>query len=179
MKSISLIFVQQPRMFILVCLCILLIFEPEIRCNIFTSYLLQLSLIVFFLFFYLSQVNIKRRGNHVPGSPIEVMVGAGKKKPGYDVGFEIPGIRLPDDLKYLKGSLIPPSGGEEPIELKAGPNNTIVVSFVPKEAGKHLIHIKRNGKDVGDSPYVVIVKPEDVALGKPDASKVKCSGPGM
>ena len=107
------------------------------------------------------------------------MVGAGKKKPGYDVGFEIPGIRLPDDLKYLKGTLIPPSGGEEPIELKAGPNNTIVVSFVPKEAGKHLIHIKRNGKDVGDSPYVVIVKPEDVALGKPDASKVKCYGPGM
>ena len=56
----------------------------------------------------------------MPGSPIEVMVGAGKKKPGYDVGFEIPGIRLPDDLKVLKGTLIPPSGGEEPIELKAG-----------------------------------------------------------
>ena len=61
---------------------------------------------------------------------------------------------------------------------QAGPNNTIVVSFVPKEAGKHLIHIKKHGKDVGDSPYVVIVKPEDVAMGKPDASKVKCSGPG-
>ena len=59
-----------------------------------------------------------------------------------------------------------------------GPNNTIVVSFVPKEAGKHLIHIKKHGRDVGDSPYIVIVKPEDVALGKPDASKVKCSGPG-
>ncbi|XP_066922248.1 filamin-A-like isoform X11 [Clytia hemisphaerica] len=127
----------------------------------------------------LHKVNIKRRGNHVPGSPIEVMVGAGKKKPGYDVGFEIPGIRLPEDLKYLKGTLIPPSGGEEPIELKAGPNNTIVVSFVPKEAGKHLIHIKKHGKDVGDSPYVVIVKPEDVAMGKPDASKVKCHGPGL
>lgn len=106
------------------------------------------------------------------------MVGPSKKKPGYDVGFEIPGIHLPEDLKYLKGTLVPPSGTEEPIELKAGPNNTIVVSFVPKEAGRHLIHIKKHGKDVGDSPYVVIVKPEDVSMGKPDASKVKCSGPG-
>lgn len=127
----------------------------------------------------LHKVNIKRRGKHVPGSPIEVMVGAGKKKPGYDVGFEIPGIRLPDDLKLLKGILVTPSGTEEPIELKAGPNNTIVVSFVPKEAGKHLIYIKKNGKDVGDSPYIVIVKPEDVTMGKPDASKVKCTGPGL
>lgn len=115
----------------------------------------------------------------MPGSPIEIMVGAGKKKPTCDVGFEIPGIRLPDDLKYLKGSITSPSGTEEPIELQAGPNNTIVVSFVPKEAGKHYINIKRNGKHVGDSPYEVIVKPEDVAMGKPDASKVKCYGSGL
>jgi len=108
------------------------------------------------------------------------MVSSGDKKPSCDVGFEIPGIKLPDDLKYLKGSVVAPSGKEDPIELLAGPNNrTILVSFMPTEVGKHLIHIKRNGKPVGDSPYEVNVKAEDLAPGKADASKVKCYGKGL
>ena len=127
----------------------------------------------------LHKVNIKKRGKHVPGSPIEVMVAPGSKKPTCDVGFEIPGIKLPEDLKYLKGSVVSPSGGEEAVELQAGPNNTIVVSFLPKEAGIHYIHIKRRGRHVGDSPYQVVVKPEDISAGKPDASKVKCTGQGI
>jgi len=125
-------------------------------------------------------INIKRHGKHVPGSPIEVMVSSGDKKPSCDVGFEIPGIKLPEDLKYLKGSVVSPSGKEEPVELLAGPNNkTILVSFMPTEVGKHLIHIKKNGKPMGDSPYEVIVKAEDLAPGKADASKVKCYGKGL
>ncbi|XP_057297037.1 filamin-B-like isoform X3 [Hydractinia symbiolongicarpus] len=127
----------------------------------------------------LHKVNLKRRGKHLPGSPIEVMVSPGKKKPTCDVGFEIPGIKLPEDLKYMKGSVVSPSGKEEPVDLQAGPNNTILVSFLPKEVGRHLIHIKKNGRPVGDSPYEVMVKPEDLAPGKPDASKVKCTGKGL
>ena len=126
----------------------------------------------------LHKVNIKRNGNHVDGSPIEVMVGAGKKKPTCDVGFEIPGIRLPEDLKHLRGSVVAPNGSEEPLNLQAGPNNTIVISFLPKESGLHYIHIKMHNKHVGDSPYEVLVKPEDIAFAKPDASKVKCTGKG-
>ncbi len=128
-------------------------------------------------------INIKKDRRHVKGSPIEVMVKDAKpRKPGQPcaIGLEIPGIRIPDDLPYLKATVSSPSGKEEPAELKAGPNNrTIVVSFMPKEVGKHLLNIKRRGKHVQNSPYEVIVKPEDLPVTKPDASKVKAHGKGM
>uniref|UniRef100_T2MH46 Filamin-A n=1 Tax=Hydra vulgaris TaxID=6087 RepID=T2MH46_HYDVU len=127
----------------------------------------------------LHKVSIKRNGKHIDGSPIEIMVGAGKKKPTCDVGFVIPGISLPDDLKKLKGSVVAPNGSEEPLQLQAGEKNTIVISFLPKESGLHYIHIKMNNKHVGASPYEVMVKPEDIAFAKPDASKVKCTGRGL
>ena len=127
-------------------------------------------------------INIRRNRKHVPSSPIEVVVKAAKpRKPGEPnkIGLEIPGIKLPDDLKLLKASVTTPSGTEEPCELSAGPNNrTIVVSFIPKEAGEHKLNIKKSGRHVGQSPYKVIVKPEDVAPAKPDASKVKAYGKG-
>jgi filamin len=89
-------------------------------------------------------------------------------------------VKLPDDLKHLKGSVVAPSGKEEPVELLAGPNNkTILVSFMPAEIGKHYIHITKHGKHVGDSPFEVMVKAEDLAPGKADASKVKCYGKGL
>jgi len=75
--------------------------------------------------------------------------------------------------------VVSPSGTEENVDLQLGPNNTIVVSFLPKEVGTHYIHIQKHGKHIGDSPYEVVVKPEDVAPGKPDASKVKCTGKGL
>ena len=128
-------------------------------------------------------INIKKDRRHVKGSPIEVMVKDAKpRKPGQPcaIGLEIPGIRIPDDLPDLKATVTNPSGKEEPAELKAGPNNrTIVVSFMPKEVGKHLLNIKKRGRHVQNSPYEVIVKPEDLPVTKPDASKVKVRGDGM
>ncbi|XP_065067168.1 filamin-A-like isoform X4 [Rhopilema esculentum] len=128
-------------------------------------------------------INIKKDRRHVKGSPIEVMVKDAKpRKPGQPcaIGLEIPGIRIPEDLRYLKATVTSPSGKEEPAELKAGPNNrTIVVSFMPKEVGKHLLNIKKRGEHVQNSPYEVIVKPEDLPVTKPDASKVKVRGDGL
>ena len=127
-------------------------------------------------------INIKKDRRHVKGSPIEVMVKDAKpRKPGQPcaIGLEIPGIRIPDDLPHLKATVTSPSGKEEPAELKAGPNNrTIVVSFMPKEVGKHLLNIKRRGVHVQNSPYEVIVKAEDLPITKADASKVRVSGSG-
>jgi filamin len=88
------------------------------------------------------QISIKKGGRHVQGSPIEVMVSAGEKKPGCDIGFEIPGIKLPDDLKHLTGSVTAPNGSDEPVEIHAGPNNkTIMVSFLPKEVSVSVFHL--------------------------------------
>ena len=127
-------------------------------------------------------IHIKKDRRHVKGSPIEVMVKDAKpRKPGQPcaIGLEIPGIRIPEDLPHLKATVTSPSGKEEPAELKAGPNNrTIVVSFMPKEVGKHLLNIKKRGAHVQNSPYEVIVKPEDLPVTKPNASKVKVSGDG-
>ena len=63
--------------------------------------------------------------------------------------------------------------------MQPGPKNTIVVSFIPKEAGTYYIHINKQGKAVSGSPFEVNVKPEDIAVSEADASKVKCSGKGM
>jgi filamin len=88
------------------------------------------------------QISIKKGGRHVQGSPIGVMVSAGEKKPGCDIGFEIPGIKLPDDLKHLTGSVTAPNGSDEPVEIHAGPNNkTIMVSFLPKEVSVSVFHL--------------------------------------
>jgi len=137
---------------------------------------------------------IMNRGRDVEGSPFAWEVGSQpeqgsetKKKVGsqaspkvsYDVAYNIPGLKLPDDLQYIKTKLTTPSGSEEHTDLKAGPSNTVVVSFLPKKAGKYLIHIQKKGKDVGDSPYSVNVPPEGVAAMAPDVSKVKCTGSGL
>lgn len=125
-------------------------------------------------------IHIKKNRRHV--KDIEIMVKDAKpRKPGQPcaIGLEIPGIRIPEDLPHLKATVTSPSGKEEPAELKAGPNDrTIVVSFMPKEVGKHLLNIKKRGAHVQNSPYEIIVKPEDLPVTKPDASKVKVSGDG-
>ena len=68
-----------------------------------------------------------------------------------------------------------PSGCEEPCFLKKLPKGNTGISFTPREVGEHLVSVKRNGKHITNSPFKIMVNPDDVG----DASRVKVSGPAL
>merc|ERR1712015_135109 len=115
-------------------------------------------------------VYITKNDNPVNGSPLIVEVDSsgnmtvggseGDSAPTEDdlspmtLECEIPGLKLPDDIKYLRGSIEFPSGKKEAIELISGSNDkTIVITFLPTEVGKYLIHITFTGRLVHKSPF--------------------------
>lgn len=49
------------------------------------------------------------------------------------------------------------------------------VSFIPKEAGEHLLSVLRNGEHVASSPIPLTIDPSEIG----DASRVKVFGPGL
>lgn len=91
------------------------------------------------------------------------------------LGLEIPGLKLPDDFDLLTAILKRPgSGTEEPLKLVLNSDNTLSVSFIPKETGEHLISVFKNKRHVTGSPFSVMVS----GPGPADPSKVKAYGPG-
>ena len=76
---------------------------------------------------------------------------------------------------YFALSLVSPSGCEEPCFLKKLPKGNTGISFTPREVGEHLVSVKRNGKHITNSPFKIMVNPDDVG----DASRVKVSGPAL
>ena len=67
------------------------------------------------------------------------------------VNFDIPNVKLPNELKDLKAMLEKPTGKKEPLDCKSTPDNLLGLEFIPTEAGKHLIHITKNGCPVKGS----------------------------
>ncbi len=91
------------------------------------------------------------------------------------LGLEIPGLKLPEDFDLLTALLKRPgSNTEEPLKLVLNSDNTLSVSFIPKETGEHLISVFKNKRHVTGSPFSVVVS----GPGPADASKVKAYGPG-
>lgn len=70
----------------------------------------------------------------------------------HDANLKVPGINIPEDLPYLSAVLARPSGEREPLDVSEGPNQTLAVSFTPKESGEHLLHIKKNRREVSIFP---------------------------
>lgn len=68
-----------------------------------------------------------------------------------------------------------PSGLEEPCFLKRMPSGNIGISFTPREAGEHIVSVKRLGKHINNSPFKVNVAEREVG----DAKKVKVSGEAL
>uniref|UniRef100_A0A8C8S3S3 Filamin A n=1 Tax=Pelusios castaneus TaxID=367368 RepID=A0A8C8S3S3_9SAUR len=79
------------------------------------------------------------------------------------------------DLSQLTATVIPPSGREEPCQLKRLRNGHVGISFVPKEVGEHLVNIKRNGQHIPNSPMTVTISQSEIG----NASRVRVSGPGL
>lgn len=92
------------------------------------------------------------------------------------VGLEIPGLKLPEDFDLLTGVLKRPgSTVEEPLKLILNSDNTLSVSFIPKETGEHFVSVFKNKRHVSGSPFSVMVS----GPGPANASKVKAYGPGL
>ena len=62
--------------------------------------------------------------------------------------FEIPSIRLPEDLKYLMAILTRPTGRKVSVECAMAPNNTLAISFTPLEYGEQTIEVRKRGRFV-------------------------------
>ena len=124
---------------------------------------------------YLS-IRRKRDKSPVAGSPFSILVESEEPVEGVgcpvDYCLKLDDVNLPEDIEKnrLKGTLKRPSSDkEEPIDLKLNSDNTLSCSFVPRETGLHYINIKKYGRHVEGSPFVVkVTAPEGVSsVGKP------------
>ena len=110
----------------------------------------------------LHYINIRKYSRHVEGSPFVIKVTApeGVSSVGkpYGKGLESPDINLPEDYPRLTAALKRPSSPrEEELKLVLNGDNTLGVAFTPREEGEHLIHLRKDKKDVQNSPYSVMV----------------------
>ncbi|XP_044590424.1 filamin-A isoform X4 [Cotesia glomerata] len=123
------------------------------------------------------KISVKFGDKPIKGSPyVAKITGEGRKRNQISVGssseVQLPGKVTDADIRSLNGSITAPSGLEEPCFLKKMPSGNICVSFTPREAGEHLVAVKRMGKHIQNSPFKIDVKDREVG----DAKKVKVSG---
>lgn len=123
-------------------------------------------------------LSVKKRkdGSPIPGSPFSILVESEEPTEGVgcpiDYCFSLDDVVLPDDIlkERVKGTLKRPSSDtEEPIDLKLNSDNTLSCSFVPRETGLHYIYIRKYGRQVDGSPFVIkVTAPEGLSkVGKP------------
>ncbi|XP_077987433.1 filamin-A-like [Glandiceps talaboti] len=60
-----------------------------------------------------------------------------------------------------------------PVEVFDNHDGTYTISMNPEEAGRHMLELKYGGDHIKGSPFIVRV------AGPPDATKLKCFGPGL
>ncbi|XP_076163878.1 filamin A protein cher isoform X2 [Ptiloglossa arizonensis] len=126
------------------------------------------------------KITVKFGDKHIKGSPyVAKITGEGRKRNQISVGSSSE-VQLPEkvtdsDIRSLNASITAPSGLEEPCFLKMLPNGNMCVSFTPREAGEHIVAVKKLGKHIPNSPFKIDVKDREVG----DAKKVKVSGAGL
>ncbi|XP_032822250.2 filamin-C isoform X1 [Petromyzon marinus] len=122
---------------------------------------------------------VKFDDQHIPGSPFTAkIIGDGSVRTtqlsvgtATDVSLKI----LESDLSSLSSSIRAPSGKEEACLLKRLPNGHIGISFTPREAGEHMVSVRKGERHVANSPFRITVGPSDIG----DAAKVKAWGRGL
>ncbi|CAH2216549.1 jg26624, partial [Pararge aegeria aegeria] len=101
------------------------------------------------------------------------VTGEGRKRNQISVGscseVTLPGKVNDDDIRSLNASIQAPSGLEEPCFLKRLPSGNIGISFTPREAGQHVVSVKKMGVHIQNSPFNITVQEQEVG----DAKKVK------
>ena len=140
------------------------------------------------------QVNILKRHRPVPGGPFSITVT--EEKPENPLGkpvsvalVDIPLRDLPRIQVFIQR---PGSDTEEPITLKQNSDDSLSVSFIPREPGAHIIHVRKNSKPLPGSPYEIEIiddrvfdrvfdTPEKVPYDKEPSDKIpyrEMVGPG-
>ncbi|XP_035216492.1 filamin-A-like isoform X2 [Stegodyphus dumicola] len=120
-------------------------------------------------------ISVKFAGKHIKGSPFTAKItGEGRKRNQISVGHssEVSLKVQEKDARNLNASIVSPSGLEEPCFLKTLPNGHLGISFTPREAGEHLVNVKRTGNHIQGSPFKINVLDREIG----DASKVKVIG---
>lgn len=126
------------------------------------------------------KITVRFGDKNITGSPFFAKItGDGRKRNQISVGscseVLLPGSITDDDLRALNASIQTPSGLEEPCFLKRMTSGNIGISYTPRETGEHTISVKRQGKQIANSPFKVIVGDREVG----DAKKVIVSGDAL
>ncbi|XP_045539697.1 filamin-A isoform X2 [Papilio machaon] len=126
------------------------------------------------------KVSVRFGDKHIKGSPFTAKVtGEGRKRNQISVGscseVTLPGKISDNDIRSLNASIQAPSGLEEPCFLKRLPSGNIGISFTPREAGQHVVSVKKMGVHIQNSPFNITVLDQEVG----DAKKVKVSGTAL
>ncbi|KAK6018605.1 Filamin/ABP280 repeat protein [Ostertagia ostertagi] len=104
------------------------------------------------------KVHVKLGGKEVHDSPFSVLVaGEGQKRAHLSVGStsEVALNITQSELKGISASIKSPSGIEEPCFVRLIEGGRLGVSFTPREAGEHLISVKRDGKLLPKAPFKI------------------------
>ncbi|RCN41648.1 Filamin/ABP280 repeat protein, partial [Ancylostoma caninum] len=104
------------------------------------------------------KVHVKLGGKEVHDSPFTVLVaGEGQKRAHLSVGStsEVALNITQSELKGISASIKSPSGIEEPCFVRLIEGGRLGVSFTPREAGEHLISVKRDGKLLPKAPFKI------------------------
>lgn len=127
-------------------------------------------------------ISVRFGDKHIAGSPFVCKVAEGDKKRlknqisiGSCSQVTLPGVLTDADLRTLNAIIITPSGIEEPCFLKRLPSGNIGISFTPREPGEHVVHVKRMGNQIKNSPFKINVTDKEVG----NATKVKTIGSNL
>ncbi|CAB3233002.1 unnamed protein product [Arctia plantaginis] len=123
------------------------------------------------------KISVRFGDKHIKGSPFLAKVtGEGRKRNQISVGscseVTLPGKVSDNDIRSLNASIQAPSGLEEPCFLKRLPSGNIGISFTPREAGQHIVSVKKMGVHIQNSPFNITVTAQEVG----DSKKVQVSG---
>ncbi|TRZ01404.1 hypothetical protein DNTS_018426 [Danionella cerebrum] len=123
------------------------------------------------------QIQVQCNDMPIPGSPFKAKITDGNMssqvKLGSSVDFSLDITEK--DIKQLTARIMSPSGNDVPCSLKTQPDSHIGISFIPKEAGDHLVSIMKDGEHVTNSPISLSISQAEMG----DASQVKAFGPGL
>uniref|UniRef100_A0A672NFU9 Filamin B, beta (actin binding protein 278) n=1 Tax=Sinocyclocheilus grahami TaxID=75366 RepID=A0A672NFU9_SINGR len=124
------------------------------------------------------EIQIQTDDVPIRGSPFKSRIAAGnvrrsQVKLGSAVDFTLDITE--EDISQLSTSIMSPAGDNVPCLLKTQPDSHLGVSFIPREAGEHLVSIMKDGEHVSNSPISLSISQAEIG----DTSKVKAFGPGL
>ncbi|XP_069142475.1 filamin-A-like isoform X2 [Argopecten irradians] len=123
-------------------------------------------------------ITCKFADQHISGSPFTAKITPStevRKRAQIGRSTEVSLKVTESDIGSLMATIRTPSGTEEPCLLKRLANGHLGISFTPHEVGEHLVNVFRNGTHINGSPFKIYVGESELG----NASKVRCSGPGL